>query len=471
MVLDESFLGFSFSNGMPVDLWLIEADGSGQPLRFVDHFSFTASPQGESVGRWPNGTGEPSPLASQTPFALNSGPRVGPLVVTEVHYHPADPGNGIDEDLMEFVEIFNPDLGTIDLSGWEIEGLDAVIPAGTMLGPGQVLVVLPFDPYSDLDSLADFESVVGVDVSSSSAHFVGGYSGLMDDHGEPLELRRAGSLLTGELVTEDQVFFDDESPWPTLPAGGGSSLHRVSTQFWGGNYNSWYGAAPTPGSTIPVMSGDISQNLALDATDIDLVYANLGSTDPLFDLDGDMDADRDDVVELVQNVMKKEFGDVDLDGDVDILDFNKLVVQFNPLGGGEQLRWQNGNFDGDTDIDITDFSHVVRNFSPLGYVLGVMSAVTENEPRSGAGLISDMGSPRMLPVAFAQDAETDSMSNRRQWMISETERNDVAQTAGDFVVRPQNQATAANESWMTVRASRRKSRVELDSPDEPGNQR
>ena len=373
-MLDETLLGFALQDDVPGEAWLIEADATGKPLRFVDHVSFAAAVEGESFGRWPNGTGALSPQTSVTVGTTNSGPRTGPLVVTEIHYHPADPGSGIDEDMLELVELFNPTLITVDLSGWTIQGIDVVIPATTTLGPGQLLVVVPFDPALDPQSVADFETTFGVNISTSTAKFVGGFPGLLDDDGEFLTVFSANALPTGQLVVEDHIQYADNAPWPSNADGTGQSINRVGSQFWGGDSTSWYAFAPSPGRTIPLIFGDLNQDFILNPADIDLLYANLESDDDVFDLDADQDADRDDVVELVTTIMQRRFGDADLDGDVDITDFNSLAANFNPLGSSGQVGWALGNFDGDNDVDITDFSMITRNFAPLGYLTGIQAS-------------------------------------------------------------------------------------------------
>ncbi|MCH2128471.1 MAG: FG-GAP-like repeat-containing protein [Pirellulaceae bacterium] len=60
-------------------------------------------------------------------------------------------------------------------------------------------------------------------------------------------------------------------------------------------------------------------------------------------------------------------GDTDMDGDVDISDFNTLGQNYDPNRMGGTIGWENADFDGDGDVDIADFNSLVRNFSPLGY--------------------------------------------------------------------------------------------------------
>ena len=113
--------------------------------------------------------------------------------------------------------------------------------------------------------------------------------------------------------------------------------------------------------------GNLNHDSRLDADDIDLLFANLGSTEPTFDLDHEGDADKVNVDELVLNIMGKRYGDVDLDYDVDITDFNRLISNLGPLGSNEVARWGHGNFDGEGNVDIRDFNQIVLNFTRVGH--------------------------------------------------------------------------------------------------------
>ena len=49
-------------------------------------------------------------------------------------------------------------------------------------------------------------------------------------------------------MLEDEINYDNASPWPTAADGGGDSLQRVSAAAWGDDAASWIAAAPTPGT-------------------------------------------------------------------------------------------------------------------------------------------------------------------------------------------------------------------------------
>jgi len=127
------------------------------------------------------------------------------------------------------------------------------------------------------------------------------------------------------------------------------------------------------GTLVPAAPGDFNLNGLVDAADVDALYAQLPGTVPAvharFDIVPDGIIDQQDVDRLIHDFMHSDFGDVDLDGDVDITDFSTLAVRFDPRVQNQHNRWAQGNFDGDLDVDISDFNQLVRNFSPTGYGL------------------------------------------------------------------------------------------------------
>ena len=111
--------------------------------------------------------------------------------------------------------------------------------------------------------------------------------------------------------------------------------------------------------------GNFGIDSVVDATDLDILFdaIRVGSQLSTFDINGDGSINRRDADFLIQDVLHTTYGDSDLDGDVDIADFNQLAINFNPLA--TYLNWSQGDHDGDGDIDITDFHKIVRNFSPI----------------------------------------------------------------------------------------------------------
>ncbi|MEE8450915.1 MAG: lamin tail domain-containing protein, partial [Thermoguttaceae bacterium] len=148
------------------DVWLWQSDETNEPTDFVNHIEFNAALAGETLGRWPTAEDDVYPMQSDTLGDVNSGPRAGSVIISEVHYHPV----GASDENREFIEIYNTTDQLVDLTEWRIRGgIDFYFKAGTTIGPKSVLVVVPFDPESpdgaDAAKLADFLATYSIDAS------------------------------------------------------------------------------------------------------------------------------------------------------------------------------------------------------------------------------------------------------------------------------------------------------------------
>jgi hypothetical protein len=222
------------------NVWLVAADADGVLRRFVDFVEFGAAANGESLGRWPDAAGRLYPMQSPTLGAANSGPRVGPLLISELNYAPLAGGD-------EFIEIVNTSSDVVDLTNWRIGGgVTFAFPAGATLAPNQVLIVSPLDA-------AAFRAKYAIPVS---VLVFGGFSGALDNSGERVQLFRPDVPPANEpnfypLLLEDEIDYLPGDPWPAIPAGQAASLQRGGSDLWGNAPTSWFVAAPTPGIALP----------------------------------------------------------------------------------------------------------------------------------------------------------------------------------------------------------------------------
>ncbi|HXJ75214.1 MAG TPA: lamin tail domain-containing protein, partial [Candidatus Dormibacteraeota bacterium] len=138
----------SFSlNARGDEVYLFSGDAQTNLTGYSHGFAFGAAADGVAFGRYVISTGEERFPAQSiaTPGLPNSGPRVGPVVMTEVMYHPEAGGD-------EFIELKNISTNPVSLFDpanpahtWKLTGAAYVFPAGFVLGPGEVVIVTSAD--------------------------------------------------------------------------------------------------------------------------------------------------------------------------------------------------------------------------------------------------------------------------------------------------------------------------------------
>lgn len=159
----------------------------------------------------------------------------GSVVINEIHYNPAG-----DIDDHEFVELHNPGTTAVDLTGYTIgpvadPAFNLVAPLTGMLNPGEYVILGPDG--------ADTVGQWGVAPIAT-------YTGKVSNGGETIELLDASANVV------DAVTYDDKTPWPVSPDGGGPSLELIDPNSDNTIATSWAAsvAAPTPGAENSVFS-------------------------------------------------------------------------------------------------------------------------------------------------------------------------------------------------------------------------
>ena len=221
---------------------------------------FGASQAGVTLGRHVKSTGgyDFVPLSVATPGAANAAPQVGPVVISEIMYHPTVLPEA------EYVELLNISDMPVTLydeeSGlaWRLaDGPDnpqiecaLSIDQPITLGPGQRLVVLK--------DLIGFAVAYGYSTDILSVTWG---AGVLSDDGELIQLCRPAGLADDGVVTwrmVDGVAYGDGShpedflagvdPWPIETDGQGLSLHRIDPTAYGNDPANWRAAPPGPGN-------------------------------------------------------------------------------------------------------------------------------------------------------------------------------------------------------------------------------
>lgn len=267
-------------------VFLSSADGAGTLTGFIGAQPFQASVTNVAQGRVPLSNGwDFAALTAQTfgvanpvdrpAFRLGTGlvnapPIVGPVLISEISYHPGAGG-------VEFIEIGNAGPAAVSLDGWRLEGAAFTFPAGTTLAAGAVLVV------ADTLDAAAFRSVHSI----AAAVQIFPHVFDLGDAGESLELLRPNESPLRPMIRVERVRFNDQAPWPTAAAGTGATLERLSCTAYANDPASWL-AGSSPGTWGCTVSNPDSDNDGLpDSWEITYGLNPADSSDAQSDLDGD----------------------------------------------------------------------------------------------------------------------------------------------------------------------------------------
>ncbi len=139
-------------------------------------------------------------------FSIDSSGSKG-IVINEINYNSSDQFNSGD-----WIELYNTSSQSIDMSGWMYQDSDPAhvfrFPAGTILGPGQYVVLLE-DSSLFKARFPEVKNYIGqMDFGLSGS---GEFMKLMNDKGEGI----------------DSLTYDDQAPWPTEPDGKGATLELI----------------------------------------------------------------------------------------------------------------------------------------------------------------------------------------------------------------------------------------------------
>ncbi len=219
----------SFNLGSQVEeVYLFSGDVATNLTGYSHGFNFGAVENGVSFGRHVISTGDERFVAqvSRTLEATNAGPRVGPIVIRQIMYHPPDLDGGADNTEAEYIELRNITGAAVQLfdpaastNTWRVRGgVDFNFPQNVSLGADQSLILVNFNPANPA-ALAAFRSKYSL---FTSFPVFGPYSGKLDNSSDTVTLQRPDSPNTNSVpyVVVDEVDYKDVAPWPVSPDGG-----------------------------------------------------------------------------------------------------------------------------------------------------------------------------------------------------------------------------------------------------------
>ena len=239
--------------------------GNGVSLSGYAHgFDFGTSASNRTIGRYVISSGAEHfvPQAANTLGAANSGPLVGPVVISEIHYHPLDISSnaiGFNNFQDEFIELRNISASPVALydpahrtNTWHLrEAVSFDFPTNVSIAAGGSILVVGFNP-SDTTALNSFRAHNAV---PAGVPIYGPWSGNLDNDAGPLELRSTEAPNPTNVndvayALLERISYLDHVPWPAGADGFGPSLQRIVSSSYGNDPTNWIAAAATPVPTL-----------------------------------------------------------------------------------------------------------------------------------------------------------------------------------------------------------------------------
>ena len=245
---------FAFSSSGD-EAYIFSGDATGNVTGYYDGFAFGASEPGVSFGRYFTSQTNLVYVAQKvsTPGLPNAGPKVGPIVISEIMYHPPDIA-ALDDTVDEFVELQNISASAVPLfdpvyptNRWRLDNaIQFAFTTNTTIPAGGFLVVVSFNP-TNTAQLTAFRSNyrIGPNVS-----IVGPYSGQLNNSEESIELKKpdTSALTNITTVLVERVHYHDSAPWDSFADGFGASLQRIVAADYGDDPTNWVATFPNPGA-------------------------------------------------------------------------------------------------------------------------------------------------------------------------------------------------------------------------------
>ncbi len=269
--------GFSFS-ALGDSAYIFSANAGGDLTGYHHGFSFGATFNGTSLGRYMTSEGIEHFVTQETLTMgnPNPGPKVGPLVITEIHFEPTR--NGTNNNYAdEFIELRNVSSSLLPLwdsrhptNQWHLRGgVDFDFPVPAVIAPGGFALVVGFNPTVDKAMAATFRSKFQV---NAAIPLFGPWKGNLDNSGETLVLKQpdepvdSTAVNAGEVpyISIEEIQYGRLAPWYSNAMGSGKSLQRLNSKKFGDDPVNWQAALPTAGKL------NIASDVILESDDSDL---------------------------------------------------------------------------------------------------------------------------------------------------------------------------------------------------------
>ncbi|MFY0689941.1 MAG: lamin tail domain-containing protein [Cyclobacteriaceae bacterium] len=295
LAFDEEDFGEIFSlSSHGEELMLYAADANGALTGYSIGIKFDETDRNVSLGWHTNSQGHTEYVGQSAPSfgASNKSPKVGPVVIDRIMFHPAD-------STPEYLVLKNISTDTITLTsaddlshGWKIGGVDLTLPGDIQLGPNQVIYVIQSDYQTD-----DFRQNYGVSFITQVINM----PGALDNSGESLKLWKPGPTYDDngtnkfEYILVEKVRYEPAGAWPSA-VGNGHFLIRNDDYTYANDPLSWSSATLTtspiittnltdtvPGNDVSLLNPDLTWSTAIQSISVNGVQV----TDEQFTIQND----------------------------------------------------------------------------------------------------------------------------------------------------------------------------------------
>jgi len=442
---DTSFGGVFNLSSKGEEVYLLSGDANTNLTGYVHGFTFGAQAEGVTFGRYITSTGDEHFPAQTTPslgFA-NVGPKVGPIVISKINYHPPDiatdygPQNNEQDEFIELQNITGVDQPLFDPSfptnTWHLRnGLDYTFPTNITIPAGGHVLVVSFDPASPSAS-ARFRAANPV---ASGTPLFGPFHGQLNNGGESLELARpdvpepADALepFAVYYILVDKVSYSNESPWPLI--GLGYFLQRLPLTGYGNDPVNWVVpvsiSAHPQGRNLrldgPTSTASLTLNVAVGSGSEPITYQWLYNGAPI--------PGANNPVLSLSNVSIYQTGDYSV---VVGNAYNSTTSSVARLNIYTDVGWRfasmTGDFNNGTNVDIY--------MQAAGDVyIDDVSLVPASGPYAGINVVTngDFESPLtvgpwLIPASMSNSARTNSIAHSGSFSL-----HVVAASAGNIIL-------------------------------------
>ncbi len=248
------------------EVYLLSGDANTNLTGYVHGFDFGPQANGVTFGRYVTSQGGDQYPAQSAPSlgSANASPKVGPIVFSEIMYHPPDiatiegPRDNNKDEYIELENITGASQPLYDplfpANTWRVrDAVSFIFPTNVMIPAHGHLLLVSFDPVADPFAELSFRARNTV---FGNTPVFGPYEGQLDNSSDSVELVRPdlpqppGAPDVGAVyyILVDKVNYSDTAPWDSGADGLGFSLQRIVPSGFGNDATNWMADLKTPGS-------------------------------------------------------------------------------------------------------------------------------------------------------------------------------------------------------------------------------